>query len=111
MDELTVGQIWTRSVMDSASASGAEGCEFESHRVRHNPIYKPSHERVPGGLCLCSAGLSPGLWGSRRFMSGSPASFAFASRMRLRDAFWSRGKRALRIFPFCFLPFDLPSSF
>src|SRR5712664_3776060 len=39
--DLTVGQIWTRSVMDSASASGAEGCEFESHRVRHNPNYYP----------------------------------------------------------------------
>ncbi len=36
MGDLSVGQIWTRSVMDSASASGAEGCEFESHRVRHN---------------------------------------------------------------------------
>jgi len=48
-----------------------------------------------GRLCLCSAGLSPGLWGSRRFVSGSPASSTF------------------RFLPstFCFLPSDLPSSF
>ena len=27
--------------MDRASASGAEGCEFESHRVRHNLSWYP----------------------------------------------------------------------
>src|SRR5882724_2270009 len=61
----------------------------------------------------CSAGLSPGLWGSRRFVSGSPASWPCrAGLLRPAARFFSSGRSSDRFFPprICSGDFTSPSS-